>query len=93
MITKMKKLTFLIYHKDYESFLDRIRELGVIHIQERQAGEMNDDLQHSLSKHNQYKDMLKEMSFQFKDKADEQVYTDMSASDLIEKYWPKNSEQ
>ncbi|MDO4185909.1 MAG: V-type ATPase 116kDa subunit family protein [Bacteroidales bacterium] len=82
----MKKLTFLIYHKDYESFLDRIRELGVIHIQERQAGEMNDDLQHSLSKHNQYKDMLKEMSFQFKDKADEQVYTDMSASDLIEKY-------
>ncbi|MBR3626518.1 MAG: ATPase V, partial [Bacteroidaceae bacterium] len=58
----------------------------VIHIQERQAGEMNDDLQHSLSKHNQYKDMLKEMSFQFKDKADEQVYTDMSASDLIEKY-------
>lgn len=86
MITKMKKLTFLIYHKDYESFLDRIRELGVIHIQERQAGEMNDDLQHSLSKHNQYKDMLKEMSFQFKDKADEQVYTDMSASDLIEKY-------
>lgn len=86
MITKMKKLTFLIYHKDYESFLDRIRELGVIHIQERQAGEMNDDLQHSLSKHNQYKDMLKEMSFQFKDKADEQVYTDMSANDLIEKY-------
>lgn len=86
MITKMKKLTFLIYHKDYESFLDRIRELGVIHIQERQAGEMNDDLQHSLSKHNQYKDMLKEMSFQFKDKADEQVYTDMSASNLIEKY-------
>ena len=86
MITKMKKLTFLIYHKDYESFLDRIRELGVIHIQERQAGEINDDLQHSLSKHNQYKDMLKEMSFQFKDKADEQVYTDMSANDLIEKY-------
>ncbi len=86
MITRMKKLTFLIYHKDYESFLDRIRELGVIHIQERQAGEMNDDLQQSLSQHNQYKDLLKEMSFQFKDKADEQVYTDMSASELIDKY-------
>ena len=73
MITKMKKLTFLIYHKDYESFLDKIRELGVIHVQERQAGVMNDDLQSNLSLHNQYKDILKEMSFQFKDKADEQV--------------------
>ena len=86
MITKMKKLTFLIYHKDYESFLDKIRELGVIHVQERQAGVMNDDLQSNLSLHNQYKDILKEMSFQFKDKADEQVYTDLSADELISQY-------
>ena len=28
MITKMKKLTFLIYHKDYECFLQSVRDLG-----------------------------------------------------------------
>ena len=36
MITKMKKLTFLIYHKEYEQFLEQIRELGVVHIVEKQ---------------------------------------------------------
>ena len=30
MITKMKKLTFLIYHKDYECFLQNIRDLGAV---------------------------------------------------------------
>lgn len=34
MITKMKKLTFLAYHKEYEDFLNSLRELGVVHIVE-----------------------------------------------------------
>ena len=38
MITKMKKLTFLVYHKEYEEFLKRIRDLGVLHIQTAQEG-------------------------------------------------------
>ena len=38
MITKMKKLTFLVYHKEYEDFLKRIRDLGVLHIQKTQEG-------------------------------------------------------
>jgi V/A-type H+-transporting ATPase subunit I len=33
MITKMKKLTFLIYYKEYEAFLKRMQELGVLHVQ------------------------------------------------------------
>ena len=32
MIAKMDKLTFLIYHKEYEHFLERLRELGVVHV-------------------------------------------------------------
>lgn len=35
MITKMKKLTFLIYHKEYEQFLQSIRDLGVVHVAEK----------------------------------------------------------
>lgn len=38
MITKMKKLTFLVYHKEYEAFLTRIQELGVLHVQATQEG-------------------------------------------------------
>lgn len=33
MIEKIKKYSFLIFHNDYESFLLRIRDLGVVHIQ------------------------------------------------------------
>ena len=32
MIEKMKKLTFLVYHKEYEDFLHRLQGLGVMHV-------------------------------------------------------------
>ncbi|NLK15020.1 MAG: V-type ATP synthase subunit I [Bacteroidales bacterium] len=32
MLAKMKKFTFLAYHKDYEVFLQDLRELGLIHV-------------------------------------------------------------
>ena len=38
MIAKMKKLTFLIYHKDYDAFLKSIRDLGVIHVVTKAQG-------------------------------------------------------
>lgn len=38
MITKMKKLTFLVYHKEYDAFLNNLRDLGVVHIAEKQQG-------------------------------------------------------
>jgi V/A-type H+-transporting ATPase subunit I len=33
MIDKMKKLTFLVYHREYDSFLRDLQALGVVHIQ------------------------------------------------------------
>ena len=38
MITKMKKFTFLVTSKEYESFLADIRKIGVVHIEELQSG-------------------------------------------------------
>ena len=55
MITKMKKLTFLVYHKEYEAFLAQIRELGVVHVVERQCGEMDDTLQQFMQKRTLYR--------------------------------------
>lgn len=49
MITKMKKLTFLVYHKEYEDFLNSLRELGVVHVVEKQQGAAdNAELQESI---------------------------------------------
>lgn len=49
MITKMKKLTFLVYHKEYDAFLEDIRRLGVVHVAEKQRGIADDtELQENL---------------------------------------------
>lgn len=49
MITRMKKLTFLVFHKDYESFLEQLRDLGVVHVEVKQEGEAeNAELQHDV---------------------------------------------
>jgi len=37
MIEKMKKLTLLLYHRDKEEFLEKLRELGVVHVEEDPA--------------------------------------------------------
>ncbi len=42
MITKMKKLTLLVYHREYEAFLKDIRDLGVVDVVERQQGVAED---------------------------------------------------
>lgn len=36
MITPMSKYSFLVYHREYESFLHELRELGVVHLIEKQ---------------------------------------------------------
>lgn len=51
MIAKMKKLTFLIYYKEYEQFLSSIRELGVVHIFTKAQGTAdNAELQENIRK-------------------------------------------
>lgn len=86
MITKMKKLSFLVFHQEYESFLDQIRELGVIHIQTRQAGLMTPELQNALSRKGEYKELIKEMSFQVADGSDSQIYDDLTPDELMAQY-------
>lgn len=43
MISKMKKYTFLVFHRDYDAFLTQLRELGVVHITEKAAGLIEND--------------------------------------------------
>ena len=51
MITQMKKYTFLVFHREYEAFLEQLREAGVVHITEKAAGMAEDaHLQELLAK-------------------------------------------
>ena len=63
MIQKMKKLTFLVTNKEYEQFLIDIRQLGVIHIEELQAGATSDELQAGLALAERYKNAFKVLDY------------------------------
>ena len=62
MISKMNKLSFLIYHKEYETFLEKLRELGVVHIEKREGAEMDASLQAFMQKRTAYQSLLKSMT-------------------------------
>lgn len=60
MISKMKKYTFLVFHRDYDTFLTQLRDLGVVHITEKAAGliEDNEDLQAALQHEDELRRLL-----------------------------------
>lgn len=86
MITKMKKLTFLVYHKEYDVFLEQLRELGVVHIVEMQRGTMDDTLQQLLQKHSSYRHLLKCMHGWINAEVEKTVYKEVDADTLERKY-------
>lgn len=60
MITRMNKLTLLIYHKEYTAFLERLRNLGVVHIAQKNSGAVCDpELEKQLNLSARYKQMMK----------------------------------
>ena len=63
MIKEMKKLTFLVTDKEYEPFIEQLRQLGVVHVVELQAGATSSELQAALALDERYKAALKSMSY------------------------------
>ena len=61
MIQKMKKLTLLVINKEYETFLEKFRELGVVHVEKRQGAEIDANLQSFMQKRTEYQTLLKGM--------------------------------
>ena len=86
MITKMKKLTFLVYHKEYDAFLEQLRELGVVHIVERQCGVMDDALQQLLQRYSSYKHLLHCMQTWVKEEPEKNIHEEVSADFLESTY-------
>ena len=55
MIEKMKKFTFLVTEKEYDSFISSLRELGVVHIEQLQKGATSQELQDGMALEQRYK--------------------------------------
>ena len=49
MIVKMSKYAFMVYHKEYDAFLQELRELGVLHVKEINFIKDHDGLQSLLA--------------------------------------------
>ena len=86
MIAKMKKLTFLIYYKEYERFLEELRDLGVVHVVEKQHGYMDSDLQSVVQRMSVYKNTIQDMRMRAGSKLSEQVNKEANGEDIISRY-------
>lgn len=86
MIIRMQKLTFLIYHKAYDAFLDQIRDLGVVHIEEKQRGEPDAALQQAFMKRQHFKTMLLKMDNLSEKQHDAHIYKEKEADALVKEY-------
>ena len=62
MITQMKKYTFLLFHRDYDAFLSRLRDLGVVDITLKSAGDIENDetLQAALQHEDELRRLIKQ---------------------------------
>ena len=54
MIEKMKKFTFLVTDREYEGFIESIRELGVVHVTQLQQGATSTELQEAIYMEQRY---------------------------------------
>ena len=54
MIEKMKKFTFLVTDREYEGFIESIRELGVVHVSQLQQGATSTELQEAIYMEQRY---------------------------------------
>lgn len=54
MIEKMKKFTFLVTDREYEGFIESIRELGVVHVTQLQQGATSTELQETIYMEQRY---------------------------------------
>lgn len=76
MIAKMKKYSFLAFHKDYDQFLHELRDLGMIHVAEKKKTTADEEqLLQFTSEHKQLT-AAKKLLERYRDKKTEVPYND-----------------
>jgi len=59
MIARMSKYAFLVYHKEYETFLVKLRDLGVVHVKNNKSTKDNEVFQEILGLRKEIDDVQK----------------------------------
>jgi V/A-type H+-transporting ATPase subunit I len=59
MIVKMKKYAYLVYHREYDRFLDSLRSLGVVHVKQTKSTKENRIIQQLLADDKRVQTQLK----------------------------------
>lgn len=70
MIEKMKKVTFLVTDSEYDRFVEGLRNLGVVHVQQLQQGATSEELQSALERESRFKAALQSLAIYEKTYAD-----------------------
>ena len=63
MIQKMKKLTFLVTQKEYDSFIDGLREQGVVQVQQLRQGATSPELQAAMELKRRYEQNISYLEY------------------------------
>ena len=59
MIQSMNKYAFLIFHREYETFLEELRSLGVVHVQEQKQAKEVEELQQIIRERTHLSEVLR----------------------------------
>ncbi len=87
MIEKMKKGTFLVYYKDYDAFLQQLRDCGVVHVSEKQKGVSSDVLTKQLATEKHIKQAISFLSKRLgKDQTPQPLNKDIAPADILKQY-------
>ena len=61
MIVKMSKYAFMVYHKEYDAFLELLRSLGVVHIRETKSEKDDVGLQRLMAERKRIESELRQL--------------------------------
>lgn len=61
MIVKMSKYAFMVYHKEYDAFLELLRSLGVVHIRETKSEKDDAGLQRLMAERKRLENELRQL--------------------------------
>ena len=81
----MKKLTFLVFYKEYQEFLERMGELGVLHVVQKQQGALdNAEVQEQMRLLSRYAAAIEALSKVASEPSENSAFSD--PSELLAQY-------
>lgn len=85
MIVKMRKYSFLVYHQLYTDFLEKIRDIGVLHIIEKAEGVAEDEkLNQQLQDKTRMKNLLRQLKSELPKKYEAKLDASVDGQQLVE---------